>query len=297
MGLGNMGHAMASNLIKNKIKLFTYNRSKDKAQDLIKSGAEFVTSPKDMFKKTRIVFSMLANDDALHEVTVGKNGLLEGSVPDTIHVSMSTVSPELVKDLHKEHQKKKVHFMSAPVFGRPDVAAQQKLWICLAGDPKIKEQVKPFLNCMGQKVYDFGDVPELANITKISGNFLILSCIEAMAEAFAFAEKSGVNIQDFSNFLGESLFPSPVIKTYGQLLVSQKFEPAGFKMELGLKDVNLLLQQANALNVPLPIASLLHNRLLTGIANERGDKDWSAIALSSFEDAGLQREVLVHSDI
>lgn len=124
-------------------------------------------------------------------------------------------------------------------------------------------------------------------MVKISGNFLILSIVECLSEAFAFAEKNGVDLSSFHNMLCDSLLPSPVIQTYGKLLISKQFEPAGFKMELGLKDIDLVLQAANSSKVPLPIAGLLHDRLLSGLANQRGELDWSAISLQEFEEAGL----------
>lgn len=287
IGLGNMGLPMASNLLKNQVKLVVYNRSKEKAADLLKQGAAFSDTPKALFQKVPIVFSMVANDDALKEVTCGKNGLLENPTPGSIHVSMSTVSPALIKELHAAHEEKGIKFLSAPVFGRPEAAAAQKLWICVAGEQKAKEQAVPLLEFMGQKVYDFGMDPVFANTVKVSGNFLILSVIEALSEAYAFAKKNGVDLPTFNTLLGDFLFTSPIFKVYGQLLVSQKFEPAGFKMELGLKDINLLLKAADNLKVPMPIASLLHDRLMTGMANNRSHMDWSAIALSSFKDSGL----------
>lgn len=284
IGLGNMGFPMASNLIKHQVKLAVYNRSKDKANELIKQGATFCDTPQSLFQKTPLVFSMVANDDALRDVT--KN-LLEGAKPGAIHVSMSTVSPMLIKELEEVHQEKGVNLLSAPVFGRPEAAVAQKLWICLAGEEKAKEQARPLLEFMGQKVYDFGVDPVQANTVKLSVNFLILSVVESLSEAFAFAKKDGVDLATLNTLLTDFLFPSPITKAYGQILVSQKFEPAGFKMELGLKDINLLLKAADTLKVPMPIASLLHDRLMTGMANNRGQMDWSAIALSSFKDAGI----------
>lgn len=152
IGLGQMGTPMASNLFDSGVQLYLYNRTKEKARPLTDKGAHLVDSPKELFAKTNIVFSMVANDEALKSLTLGKNGLLESAKANAIHVSMSTVSPQLVKELTRAHQEKGVSFISAPVFGRPDVATKHNLWICVAGEEKAKAAVLPLLRKMGQKV-------------------------------------------------------------------------------------------------------------------------------------------------
>jgi 3-hydroxyisobutyrate dehydrogenase-like beta-hydroxyacid dehydrogenase len=287
IGLGSMGSNMASNLIKNGVKLYVWNRSKEKAAKLVKEGAQLLDSPRDAFDKSQIIFSMVADDHALQEICDGDNGILKNSKPGSIHVSMSTVSPKISRSLAAKHQEKGVAYVAAPVFGRPDAAEQQNLWICAAGDPKAKEQVKPLLLFMGKKVADFGEDHGNANEVKLTGNFLILSLIESLSEAYAFAEKSGVSLPDLHSFFAETLFPSPVFQNYGRLIIDRRFDPAGFKMQLGLKDIDLLLRSAENIRVPLPIAGLLHDRLLAGLANDRGSMDWSAITITELEEAGL----------
>jgi len=287
LGLGNMGAPMAANLLKNHVKLFVYNRSKDKLKTLLDLGASALNSPAEAFVNANIVFSMVANDQALIDITTGENGILKNAKSGCIHVSMSTVSPKVCQDLTAKHREKGVQYLSCPVFGRPDVAEQHKLWICMAGEASAKKRVEPFLKFMGQKIYDFGELPEAANAVKLSGNFLILTIVEALAEAYAFAEKSGVELKKLHTALAESLFPSPVFQTYGNIIINSEYSPAGFKMSLGLKDMDLLLRSAEKVKVPLPIAGLLHDRLMSGLANEREEMDWSAIALTEFEEAGL----------
>jgi 3-hydroxyisobutyrate dehydrogenase-like beta-hydroxyacid dehydrogenase len=289
IGLGNMGFPIAANLLKNGVKLFVYNRTKEKADRLVKAGAKLLSSPKEAFAKSPIVFSMLSNDQALHEVCEGKNGLLSKAHTGCIHVSLSTVSPFLSRTLTAKHQENGAHYIACPVFGRPDAAAQQKLWLCVAGNNKAKDQVAELLSFIGQKIYDFGNDPGVANAVKLTGNFMILSVIELLSESYSYAKKSGVPIQMLQSFLIDSLFPSPVFQNYGRMIINQDFKPAGFKMSLGLKDMDLLLRSADFLRVPLPLAGLLHDRLLTGLANMRGDLDWSAISLNAFEDSGLNR--------
>lgn len=287
IGLGQMGNPMASNLLKNGVKLFVYNRTKEKAKNLLQAGAEWLESPRDAFKKANIVFTMVSNDHALAEVTEGPDGLLENAQPGCIHVSMSTILPAFSRTLAEKHKEKGIEYVVATVFGRPDVAAKQALWVCLAGSKDAKQQVTPYLQFMGKKIKDFGEEPSIANSVKITGNFMIMSCIELMAEAYAFAEKSGIPLETLHSFFSEGMFTSPVMQTYGNLIINQNFTPAGFKMTLGLKDLDLFLRTADSLRVPSPIAGILHDRYMTALANNREEMDWSAISITAMEEAGL----------
>lgn len=287
IGLGSMGNAMATNLIRNGVQLFVYNRSKEKADGLLNQGAQWLNSPREAFDKAPIVFSMVANDQALQAISDGPEGLLQNPKPGAIHVSMSTVSPALCRKLNAKHQEKGVVYLAAPVFGRPEAAAQQALIICLAGDLAAKQKVEPLLRLLGKKIHDFGEDPSVSSSVKLTGNFLILSMVELLAEAYAFAEKSDVPLETLHTLLTESLLPMPIVKTYGRIILERHFSPAGFKMTLGLKDIDLFLRTADSLRVPSPIAGLLHDRLMTGLANKRDDLDWSAIALTVMEEAGL----------
>lgn len=283
IGLGNMGSAMAFNLLNQGVELGVYNRSKEKALPLVDAGAKMLDHPSDAFKYAPIVLSMVANDQALEDITEGKNGLLESAQPGCIHVSLSTVAPSTTQKLMLKHQEKGVSFIAAPVFGRPDAAARQELWICMAGDEAAKKKAEPLLNKLGKKIYDFGEKPEAANAVKLAGNFMILSAIEMLSEALAFAKKSGISPEQLHAFLTETLFPSPVFINYGKIILQQKFSPAGFKLPLGLKDLNLFLNAAKSVNVSSPLAQLLQKQLLTSLDKGREEMDWSAISLLAQE--------------
>ncbi len=292
IGLGAMGLPIATNLLKNQVNLYVYNRTREKMAAITAQGAKELNSPKEAFNKCDIIFSMVTGDQALTDITIGENGILQNARPECIHVSMSTISPKLAQELNEKHAEKEVKYLAAPVFGRPDMAQLAKLYICLAGEGNAKMKIKPLLNYIGQSLYDFGNKPETANAVKLSGNFLILSIVEILAEAFSFAQKSGVEPQDLLTFFIETLFPSPVFKNYGNIIANQQFYPPGFKMNLGLKDIDLLLRTADHLKVPLPVAGILHDRLMTGLANGRENLDWSAIAMTQMEDAGIYGTVI-----
>ena len=287
IGLGGMGLPMATNLIESGYRLRIYNRSVQKAQPLTEKGAEVVDSPAKVVEPGDIVITMLANDQALEAVTLGNDGIVN-KLGGGIHLSMSTVSPATAKSLAEQHEKQGSHYLAAPVFGRPDAAMARKLWIALSGNGVAKERVRPVLDKLGQGVFDFGEEAGAANVVKLAGNFLIISAIEAMAEAFALAEKNGIDRTQIANLFGQTLFACPIYQNYGRAIAQEQYEPAGFKLSLGLKDVTLALQTARESQMPLPVASLLHDRLIAAVAKGKGDIDWTGLALSISEEAGLK---------
>ncbi len=288
IGLGSMGLPIATNLIESGYKLRVYNRTLQKAQPLAEKGAEVVDSPASVVEPGDIVITMLANDQALEAVVLGNDGILNKLGTGGIHLSMSTVSPATAKSLAEQHEKQGSHYLAAPVFGRPDAATTRKLWIALSGNGVAKERVRPILDKLGQGIFDFGEEAGAANVVKVAGNFLIISAIEAMAEAFTLAEKNGIDRTTIANLFGQTLFACPIYQNYGRAIAQEQYEPAGFKLSLGLKDVTLALQTARESQMPLPLASLLHDRLIAAVAKGKGDIDWTGLALSISEEAGLK---------
>jgi len=288
IGLGNMGLPMARNLLGSAFTVSTFNRSRPRAEALATEGAFVAPSPFAAVTPGGIVVTMLANDSALEAVTLGNDGFVDQLGEGGLHISMSTVSPETSHKLASEHGKRGSLFLAAPVFGRPEAAAARKLWICQSGAREAKERARPVLDALGQGVFDFGDDPGAASVVKLSGNFLILAAIEALAEALAMGEKNGIDRKTLASFLGQTIFSCPIYQNYGRILAERAYEPAGFKLELGMKDVRLVRDVAEAASLPMPLADLLHGRLLTGLAKGRGNLDWTAIELSTAEDGGLR---------
>ena len=288
IGLGNMGLPMANNLIDAGYKLKVYNRTAEKAQLLIEKGAELANTPLDAITPGGIVITMLPNDRVVESVVLGEDGILRKLGKDGIHLSMSTLSPATAKKLAQAHQDTNAYYLASPVLGRPDVASEGKLNICLSGNPTAKERVQPVLEALGQKVYDFGESPGNANVVKLSVNFSIAAAIEAMAEAFTLAQKNGINRDRVAELFGETLFSCPVYQEYGRAIAQHNYPSGGFKLSLGHKDVALALQTAQDCNMPMPLAGLVHDRFLAAMAKERGDLEWAAIALEVSEAAGIE---------
>lgn len=285
IGLGNMGRGMAANLLRTGHRLTVYNRSPGRAEDLIGQGAIAADSVAEA-ADADVVFTMLADDPAVEDVALGAGGLVASLRPGATHVSSSTISVALSERLAAAHAAAGQRYAAAPVFGRPDAAAAAKLFVVAAGGPQVLEPLLPLFAAIGLRTFVVSEQPHTANLVKLSGNFLIASVIESVGEAVALVAKAGVDRSQYVDILTSTLFAAPAYQTYGGLIARQEFEPAGFAARLGLKDVRLVLAAAEQLQVPLPVASLLRDRLLTLVATGGGELDWSALATLADRDAG-----------
>jgi 3-hydroxyisobutyrate dehydrogenase-like beta-hydroxyacid dehydrogenase len=290
IGLGNMGSGMARNLIKAGHTLTVYNRTRSRAEPLRSLGARIAASPGAAASDAEVLITMLADDHAVEEVMFAPGNVLESLRPEAVHVSMSTISVALSRRLTEAHREKRQHFVAAPVFGRPDAAAAAKLFIVAAGPAEQIEHCRPLFDAMGQKMFVMQEEPPTANVVKLAGNFLITAVIESLAEATALVRKFGLDGNTFLEFLTGSLFAAPVYRTYGNLIAANQFEPAGFKLPLGFKDNRLLLAAAEEAAVPMPLASLVHDRFVAALAQGLTEADWSVIARISYQGAGLLDE-------
>jgi 3-hydroxyisobutyrate dehydrogenase-like beta-hydroxyacid dehydrogenase len=287
IGLGAMGAAMAGSLLSAGHELVVYNRTGGRAETLRQRGARVARTPAEAALGAEAVVTMLADDAAVEAVAFGEAGLLSGLASGAVHVSSSTISVALSERLAAAHAAAQQGFVSAPVFGRPDAAASKQLWVLAAGPGADVERCLPALAAMGRGVTRLGELAKTANVVKLAGNFLIASMTEALGEAFAFTRKAGVEPQDFLAVFVSVFARSPIFERYAEAIAREAYEPAGFKARLGLKDLRLALAAAEGLEVPLPLASLVHDHLLTAVAQGRGDLDWSVVARLAAERAGL----------
>lgn len=286
IGLGHMGAGMAASLLRAGNDVTVCNRTPGKAAALVAHGATEAATIAEACRG-EAVFTMLANDDAVEAVALGRDGIVDSLPPAAIHISSSTISVALAERLAAAHDGAGQRFIAAPVLGRPDVAAGGNLFV-LAGGPVASIRASaPLLGAIGQRVFVVSERPEAANLVKLSANFLLASVIETLGEAMTLVGKAGIDPHRYVRMLTSTLFDAPVYKTYGALLADGKFEPAGFAAPLGAKDIRLALAAAEALQVPLPIAGLLHDRFLTVLANGGERLDWSAIGAVAARDAGM----------
>jgi 3-hydroxyisobutyrate dehydrogenase-like beta-hydroxyacid dehydrogenase len=284
IGLGGMGRTIAANLLKAGHRLRVWNRSRAPMDELARQGAEPVEEARLAFGG--VVISMLADDEAMREVILAQR-LLETAPAGTIHVNMATISVRFAEELAAEHQRHGVQYVSAPVFGRPDAAAAGQLNIVAAGDAAAIDRVQPLLDVIGQRTWRVGPEPRQANAVKVAGNFMIAAAIESMGEAAVMVQRYGVSSADLLNVLTNTLFAAPVYKGYGALIAERRYEPPGFRLALGLKDMRLVLEAADSARTPMPFASVLHDHLLEAVAQGQGESDWAALAEVARRHAGL----------
>jgi len=281
IGLGNLGTPIAENILQEKHKIFVYNRTAAKAWPLVAKGAEMCNTVKELAQKCDVVFSAVSDDAALSEVTKGDSGIAQHLKEHGIHVSASTILPATANELAQVHKQFNNHYISAPVMGRPEAARAGKLNFLVSGDKHVIETIKPLLRYAGGiGIWDFGNEASAANVAKLCTNFLIASAIESMAEGINLAAKSKIDAATLVNMITQTLFAAPVYINYSNILLKEMFQPAGFALKLGLKDVNLVLQQSNTVNARMPIGTLMQELLRECVENGLGDHDWTAMALA-----------------
>lgn len=286
IGLGKMGAGMAARLCQEGRDVTVFNRSTERMVPLVRQGARAAKSIADACA-TDVVFTMLADDAALESVALGPDGVVSSLKRGGIHISCSTVSVDFSARMAEAHANKQQGYVAAPVFGRPDAAADGKLFMVAAGRPDHIETVQPLLDIVGQRTFVVSEAPEKANLVKLSGNFMIATLIESLGESMALAEKGGIDRHQYLEVLTSSLFNVPIYKNYGAMIADRIFEPAGFAAHLGQKDLRLALTAAEALQVPLPFAGILRDRFLDLAAHGGEQLDWSAIGSLAARDAAL----------
>jgi 3-hydroxyisobutyrate dehydrogenase-like beta-hydroxyacid dehydrogenase len=287
LGLGHMGSGMAANLIRAGHELIVFNRSPEKRAPLAKLGAREATTVAEACADREVVITMLADDRAVRELALGKDGIVDALDKGTTHIAMSTSSVEITRTLQEAHARAGQQFLAAPVFGRPDMAAERKLFIVVAGDPGVIRACQPLFDAMGQKTFELGAEPTAASLSKIAGNFMIAAVIETLGEALALVGKGGIDPRAFVEVMTATLFPAPAYRTYGTIIAERRFSPPGFAAPLGHKDVRLLLAAAESLRVPMPLGSLLNDRFVRLLAQGGERLDWAAIGQLAADDAGI----------
>jgi 3-hydroxyisobutyrate dehydrogenase-like beta-hydroxyacid dehydrogenase len=284
IGLGHMGAAIAGNLVKAGHRVRAWNRSSGPVDKLVADGAERAETAQDTLSG-EAVFSMLAHDDAIVEVLL-QSGALDAARPGLVHVNLATVSVAFAQRLETEHARRGLGYVAAPVLGRPEVAVLGQLNVLCAGAADSVARVAPLLETFATKVWPLGEAPHRANVVKLACNFALASMIETLGEAGALANAYDVAPATVFEVMTGTLFAAPAYRTYAPLIAQAKFEPAGFKLPLGLKDVRLALAAGEHKHTPLPLASLLRDHFIEAVAAGDEDKDWSALARGAFRRAG-----------
>lgn len=284
VGLGSMGRAMAARLLDLGFSVRAWNRSPGRAEGLpvtpCRSAAEAA-------RGAEVVLSSLASDEAVREVVSAPDGILAGLEPSAVHVGTSTISHELGASLARSHTERQRRYLSAPVLGRPDAAAAGRLFVFAGGDESARQQCRPVFEAIGQRTFDFPDAAR-ANLAKIVGNLMLGGILELLGEAIVLGEKGGIEPARTVELLTETAFGCPVIEGYGKRIAAGEFEPPGFRMALGLKDVELALSAGDRLRTPLPAANVVRDHLLAALAGGLEGLDWAALTKVMRYEAGLR---------
>ncbi|MDE2167739.1 MAG: NAD(P)-dependent oxidoreductase [Alphaproteobacteria bacterium] len=286
IGVGRMGKAMARNIMKAGHRVRAWDKSAAALAEIRKDGAQIATSARDAFGGDAVI-SMLPNDDIMRELFIDGDVLpRDGSA--TVHVNTATASVAFTEELAAFHAERRVPYISATVFGRPEMAAERNLNILAAGDPQAIERVQPIFDAMGKKTWRLGNEPRSSNVAKVAGNLMVACILEAMGEAAALARAYKMSPVEVLDIVVNSVFHVPIYRIYAGLIGNATYEPPGFDLMLGLKDAKLALEAGEDVHVPLPFASVLRDNYLDAIAHGDAGKDWSAIAKVAARRAGLE---------
>jgi len=285
VGLGHMGHAFALNLIADGHHVMVYDSDQEKASQC--TGATPARTLGDL-AACDAIFTSLPDDDALASVALGDTGLVAVMRKGAVHVSMSTVSPGISRRAAEAHEAHGQHYIAAPVLGNPDLARARKVFVLAAGRPEVMDGVKRLLEGLGQRLFIIGNDPSAANLMKLACNVLTATTLESMGEVLALLRKGGIDQRLAFDVLTNSLFDSKVHRTYGGKIVDERYRPAGMVVPLAIKDVRLALAEAERESVPMPFASLVHDRLVSMMARHWEQLDWSALGLLAALEAGLE---------
>jgi 3-hydroxyisobutyrate dehydrogenase-like beta-hydroxyacid dehydrogenase len=270
---------MARRLMATRFELTVWNRTRRRTDALAEEGAEVAATPADVARASDVVMTMLFDDAAHEDVLFGPqglpvNGLLSTLRPGALHISLSTISVALSERLTKEHARRRQGFVAAPVFGRPNVAEEGRLWIAVAGADDAVAAARPVLEPLSRGISVVGKEPRQAHALKLGGNFLISAMIHALGESFVFAASQGLDPELFLETVNSALFQSPFYAGYAKVMLHPP-EKVGATIELGAKDLRLLREAAESRGVHLSLADSLAEVFAQAIQQGLGNTDWA----------------------
>jgi 3-hydroxyisobutyrate dehydrogenase-like beta-hydroxyacid dehydrogenase len=286
IGLGRMGQTFGDLLIEGGALVVVYDRDNGRVQTLARRGAIPASSVRD-FTECDMVLTSLPDDDVVRAVVLSEAGLASVLRPGSIHLSTSTIGIAFCRELDAAHRKLDQSLVAMPVLGNPDMAAKRGLFILLGGTAEAIDRCRPVMDRLGQRSFQVGVEPWLASAMKLAANMLTAARLQSMGEVFAFLAKVGVPSDRAQEILTGSLFDGHVHKAYGQKIVDRRYTSPGMIVALATKDLRLLLTEAEHSVVPMPLASLLHDRLVAVEAHGWSELDWSALGMLAAFEAGI----------
>ncbi len=289
LGLGQMGSAIAGLLVDKGYELTVWNRSKEATRALAEKGATVADTPALAVADADTIFTMVHDDEALESILF-EQGALDAIREGAVHVSMSTISVILAEKLEKEHETRKQKFLGCPVFGRPGVAAEGKLWLAVAGPEELVTDMSPVLDVFSRGMSVVGLKPSLAHAVKLGGNFLITAMIASLSEAITYTESHQIPPDLFLETVNSALFQSQFYANYSKVMLNPPEEVAA-TIKLGAKDMKLFREAAKETGTRTPLADIFQLQLNAAVQDGNGDKDWAAgyLELVRNEAKGLEK--------
>lgn len=287
IGLGKMGFGICSNIQKAGFELSVYNRTQSKMAPFVEAGAFGCKSPKEAAERSDIVLSSLMDDQSMIAATTGESGILAGLKKGGIHICLTTISIKTAEKLERLHNENGCTYLSGPVIGRPDVAAEGKLKTFISGDLNAIERCKPLVESYTAMLLPIGSTASEAISMKVCANYMAIAQMEMMGELYTFAEKSGLNL-DILQMMFQMAFAEPTLKMYAEKIKNRDFDEAGFDLVGGLKDIKIYEDAfTNVYAIP-SIAKIVKDKMVTAIALGMGEKDWSTTYEITRLQAGLK---------
>ena len=288
IGLGRMGHGMASRILQGGHDLAIFDLVPALLEDLGAAGATVADSVADVAAGRDVVISMLPHDEALGALAHSPGGLLECLPEGAIHMVSGTHGVQIIRKLTAAHAEAGQVLVAGHVLGRPDLAAEGELTLVPGGPPEALRRLKPIFDVLGKSTFITGDEPQTSTAVKIANNFVLGSVIEIIGESMSLVRKFGVEPALFQQVMTEGLFGAPAFHVYGQIIVDEAYDKVGASVEIGLKDANLALSAGEAVDVPLPSANVWRDRLLGARAHGDGGLDWAVMAREQARASGIE---------
>src|SRR5580704_5692539 len=274
LGLGKMGRAVARHLLNAGHELTVWDRTSQNVEQLKTLGAKAAETPSDAVAQSEVVFTMVI-DDATLEAIVFDAALIKAMQPQSIHASLSTISVNFSNRLTDAHRAAGTHFAAAPVFGRPNVAEDGRLWTVTAGEVQVVEKIRPLLETFSRGITVVSEKPSAAHALKLGGNFLITAMIASLSEGLVYAEALGVEPRVYLETINSALFQSPFYQAYGKIMLDPPEHPGG-TIALGEKDLRLFREAATSSDVKTELADLFETNFQKAIEAGMTDEDWAA---------------------
>lgn len=284
-GLGRMGHPIAANVLAAGFPTVVWNRTSNKASDLLARDAAWAASPRELAHSATFVLTSLADPVAVESVYFGTDGLLDQIPPGRVLIDLSTVAPSLSRKIAASAAERDAVFLDAPVAGSIKAAAEGQLGIMVGGDRATFDRCHEIFAAIGKAAYYLGDTGSGATM-KLVSNAILATMVQSLAEGVALGERAGLEPEDIFSVLGASSAAAPVVAAKATAISERAYLPATFTLALMQKDLWLALSLANELAVPMPATAIAHDMVLAANATGKSALDFSAVALLMEELAG-----------